>query len=313
MLQRDASSVSASGAAVDAAGVRTMLTLLDQQTDEEHAKECAVNLANLAAHLLGGQQVLLADYVVAELGARSDRVPSDDLLRSAVAPEALGPLLDAVLADPSLEQPAGRILRVLDETTHAPLVAQAITRKADGIRLAEKLLGKRMIEQLNSAALHAEWFQLNPIVTRLAQEGDSRCAATIEALMRRPDPQARKEIVAGLAAAGGPLAQRLLGELVADSHSDVAVAAARALAKSGQRGSGDPIAARIAQLDLDNADFELGRELIGALARTPDRSADELLGKLASRRSLMKRGRFNDVQQVVAAALQVRAREGVGQ
>jgi hypothetical protein len=60
---------------------------------------------------------------------------------------------------------------------------------------------------------------------------------------------------------------------------------------------------------MDNNDFELARELIAALARTPDRTADDVLGKIASRRALIKRGRFQDVQAAVHAALQMRSRE----
>jgi HEAT repeats len=304
--------VEASGAAIDAAGVRTMLTLLDQQTEPERTRECAINLASLVGHLLGGHQVMLADYVVAELSARSDRVDAQELLTAAISSEALGALVDAVIADPSVEMHASRIARVLDDSTHIPLVTQAVMRKADGIRTAEKLIGKSAIEALDAVALHAEWYQLRYITARLVAEGDSHSVGTVEALLRRPDTQARKEVVAGLALAGGTTAQRILGVAVNDSSPEVAIAAARALAKSGLAGSADPIAARIVQLDLDNADFELGRELIEALALTPDRSADELLAKLASRRSLMKRGRFNEVQQIVAGAVQVRAREAVG-
>ncbi|HEY5539862.1 MAG TPA: HEAT repeat domain-containing protein, partial [Coriobacteriia bacterium] len=175
----------------------------------------------------------------------------------------------------------------------------------------EGLLGKRLIELLNGAALQAQWFQLGDVVARLAQEGDSRCVATIESLMRRPDAQARKEVVSGLAAAGGPIAAPLLGELVRDANPDVAIAAARELAKGGLPGAGAAISARLSQLDVDNADFELARELIEALARTPDAAAGETLAKLASRRSLIKRGHFTDVQVAVTAALRLRAREPV--
>jgi len=118
--------------------------------------------------------------------------------------------------------------------------------------------------------------------------------------------------VTGLVAAGGPLEGRLLGELVRDPSPDVAVAAARALAKSGAPGAGEAISARLFELDYDNADFELARELIGALARTRDSAAQEALAKLGSRRALIKRGHFNDIQAAVAAAQQLRAREAVG-
>jgi hypothetical protein len=304
--------VGMAGEAIDAAGVRTMFRLLDEQTDPVQAQDSARSLMLMVARLLASKQLPLADWVIKELSARSDRINVTAIFSIAATPEALGGLMDAVIADPALEPMGEQIVTLLGEPAIAPFVAQAIPRKAEGLRLAEHLFGKRMMEPLNVAALHAEWFQLAPVVTRLTVEGDSRCAATIEALCRRPDPQAQKEIITGLTTAGGPLAQRFLGELVSSPTPEVAIAAARALAKSGMPGSGAPIAARIQQLDYDGNDFELARELINALARTPDKVADELLDKLASRRSLMKRGRFNDVQAAVAAARQMRAREAVG-
>ena len=96
----------------------------------------------------------------------------------------------------------------------------------------------------------------------------------------------------------------MAGPVVSRSES------ARRVSKSP--GSGTPIATRISQLDLDNADFEFGRELIDALAHTPGQVADDLLSKLASRRAILKRGRFMEVQAAVNAAIQVRAREAVG-
>jgi HEAT repeat protein len=155
--------------------------------------------------------------------------------------------------------------------------------------------------------MRAEWFQIGPIVARLAAEGSPSCVATVEALMRKPDPGVRKEVVAGLAQVPGPVADRLLPELVKDENADVAIAAARVLAKGATPGAGAFIAARLSQLDIDNSDYELARELIFALSICPDQAAGAALTKLNSRRSLMKRGHFNDIQQAVGAALQARA------
>ena len=301
----------ASGQAIDAAGVRTMLILLDQQPDAAQARTTAESLAKMVPRLVASGQLALADYVVDELAARSDRIPAAELMPSAATSETLSALVDAALKDPEARPMAERILSHLGEAADADLVAAAIAHKAPGLQFVEGLLGKRLIELLNGAALQAQWFQLGDVVARLAQEGDSRCAATIESLMRRPDAQARKEVVSGLAAAGGPIAAPLLGELVRDANPDVAIAAARELAKGGLPGAGAAISARLSQLDVDNADFELARELIEALARTPDAAAGETLAKLASRRSLIKRGHFTDVQVAVTAALQLRAREPV--
>jgi len=76
-------------------------------------------------------------------------------------------------------------------------------------------------------------------------------------------------------------------------------------------GSAALLAARLSELDVDTNDFLLARELITGLARTPEPAADEALAKLGSRRALIKRGHFTEVQQLVARAQAVRARDGV--
>ena len=119
-----------------------------------------------------------------------------------------------------------------------------------------------MIEPLNAIAMKAPWFQLCDVVAILAREGDSRSAGTIEALARRPEPPARKEIVAGLATAGGPVATRLLAHLINDPNEEVSVEAAKALARIKAPGAGEIISARLMALDFDNADYELGSELM---------------------------------------------------
>ena len=130
--------------------------------------------------------------------------------------------------------------------------------------------------------------------------------------MRRPDEQSRRETASALAAIGGPVSARLLGIALRDPSAEVAIIAARAIARSGVPGSAALLSARVSEIDLDNADFLLGRELIGALARTPEPAADEALAKLASRRALIKRGHFAEVQALVGQAQQARAQGEVG-
>jgi hypothetical protein len=305
--------VEASGEAINAAGVRTMFTLLDQQTNPEQLRVSAKSLTQMVTRLLIHKQLPLAEYVVAELAERSDRIPSAELLPSAATAEALASLIELVIADPANFEAAERLMQTFGSSAEPTFVAAAISHKAEGIKIAERLFGKRMLEPLAEAVQQAQWFQLGPVVTVLAQENDSRLAAAIQALMRRPDVQARKEIVNGLAAAGGQTGLRLLGEMVRDQSNEVAIAAARALAKTRLPGCGEAIAARLGQLDVDNNDYELAREFIQALAHIPDRAAEDALNKLASRRQLIKRGHFNDIQAAVASAKQIRARGTMGQ
>jgi hypothetical protein len=70
------------------------------------------------------------------------------------------------------------------------------------------------------------------------------------------------------------------------------------------------LAARLAELDIDGDGFTLAREMIAALARVPDAEAAAALNKLASRRALIKRGHFAEVQDLVQQALQLRAHGG---
>jgi hypothetical protein len=106
----------------------------------------------------------------------------------------------------------------------------------------------------------------------------------------------------------GPLADRLLCSAIKDPSPEVAIVAARAAAKCGRPGVAAAIASRLAQLDVDNADFTLASELIASLARLPEPAAHEALSKLADRRALIKRNHFVDVQNLVNQALAFRAR-----
>jgi len=220
-------------------------------------------------------------------------------------------LLNAVVANPDLEPAALQIVRHAGDTGAASLVTAAITHKAVGLDVAERLIGRRLIDLLHTTACSAQWFQLTPIVTRLAEAGDPRSIATIESLLARPDEQSRREVATGLAGLGTPAAVRLLGVALRDPSPEVAMVAARAIAKSGVPGSAALLAGRLSELDVDTNDFLLARELITGLARTPESTADEALAKLGSRRALIKRGHFAEIQQLVGRAQAVRAENGV--
>jgi hypothetical protein len=219
----------------------------------------------------------------------------------------MGALVKAVTADPSLVGEASEIVRYAGDSGGPPLVAEAIALKEDGIAVAEQLLGRRVIDLLNAAAPETSWHLLGPVVRRLAIEGDPHSIATIEALMERPDEQSRREVVAALSSVQGSLSNRLLASALRDPRHETVAVAARAIARSGEPGSAALLAARLDELDMDRADFLLAKELIGALARTPEPAADEVLDKLGSRRSFMKRGHFADVQALVAEAQKARS------
>lgn len=311
--------VEASGGALNAAGVRTMLSLLDQQNDFELYCAGIDNLAGIVPRLVEEGDLALASRVITELANRQANPtgPWPDLsarfdvaLETAAGARTMSALLDQVVADPSQLPVARDIVRYAGEGSGAALVEQAIAHKSEGLAVAEELLGRRVVDLLNAAAPTAQWFRLGPVVQRLAQEGDTRSIATIEALMHRPDEQSRREVATALAAVGGPAASRLLAVALRDPSTEVSIIAARAIARSGEPGSAALLSTRLGEIDLDNADFLMGRELIAALARTSDPAADEALAKLASRRAIIKRGHFSEVQALVAQAQQVRVQGG---
>ena len=318
-VERARGAVQASGTALNTTGVRTMLTLLDQQTDFELYCAGADNLAGMVPRLVEQGELDLVLRVLTELANRQARSvgPWPELsgrlqqaLAVAAGPRAMRALVGTVIADPSQLPLAREIVRHGGDAAGPTIVEQAVADKAEGIRIAEELLGRRVIDLLNAAAPSALWYQVAPVVERLAAEDDARSTATIRSLLASPDAQIRREAANGLVAAGTPLAQRLLPEVLRDANADVAVVAVRAIARSGAPGSAVLLYNRAAELDLDNADFAVGREIISALARSTDPETDQVLAKLASRRALIKRGHFAEIQQLLAEAQNLRARGG---
>ena len=305
---------------LDAVGVRTMFTLLDTQTD--YARFCAGCdcLVAMVPRLLSTGDLRLVAHVLDELAARETSHPEwadlparlHQTLAAAVGPASAEPLVAAAVADRTNVLLAKDVLRFSGDPTHTAIAQQAIAHKAEGLEVAEELLGRRLIDLLNVLAPQAQWFQLGPIVERLAAEGDPRSFATIGALLSRPEEPARREVINTLAAIDlSPAALPLLGSSLRDPSEEIAMLAARTIAKSGVNGSAVLLSSRLAELDVDAADFTLARELIGALARTPEPAADEALERLGARRALIKRGRFAEVQKLVAQALALRERGGV--
>ena len=305
---------------LDAVGVRTMLTLLDTQPDHDRFCAGVDSLVAMVPRLLAAGDLRLVAHLLDELAAReTSHLEWSDLpsrlrqtLASAVSPASAEALVAAAVGDRANVPVVREILRFSGDATSTAIAQQAIAHKSDGLEVGEELLGRRLVDLLNGLAPQAQWFQLGPIVERLAAQGDSRSFATIGALLSRPEEQARREVISTLAASGVPPALLpLLGSALRDPSDEIAMLAARTIAKSGVQGAAVLLASRLTELDVDNTDFTLARELIGALARTPGSAADDALGRLATRRALIKRGRFAEIQTLVSQALALRQRGGV--
>ncbi len=296
-------------------GVKTMLCLLDHEDDFDLFCATATNLGAMVPRLLEAGELTLSAEVLEELSAREVRSTGPwpelsarlrDAIAGAVGPDSMGILVQALIDDPSLLPAVQEILRHAGEAAGPSLVSAAITEKGPGLEVAEQLLGRRIIDLLNAAAPQVPWYQLGPVVGRLAREGDPRSMQTIATLLQRPDEQSRREVITALAATPTPASLSLIARGLRDLSPEVSLIAARALGRSGQPAAAVPLANRLAEIDGDPADFLLGKEIIAALARIPGPQSDEALQRLAGKRSLMKRGRFGELQEIAKHALQLR-------
>ena len=296
-------------------GVKTMLCLLDHEDDFDLFCATATNLGAMVPQLLEAGELTLSADVLAELAAREIRATGPwpelsarlrDAIAGAVSPDSMGTLVQALTADPTLLPAVQEIVRHAGESAGPSLVSAAIVEKGPGLEIAEQLLGRRIIDILNAEAPYVPWYQLGPVVARLAREGDARSMQTIASLLQRPDEQSRREVITALAASPNPASLSIIARGLRDLSPEVSLIAARALGRSGQAAAAVPLANRLAEIDGDSADFLLGKEIITALARTPGPQAEEALRRLASKRSLVKRGRIGELQELAKHALGLR-------
>lgn len=300
-------------------GVETLLVLLDQQSDFDLYCRDLDTLAGMAARLLDRGDLAPAARILSELTMRESRAsqPWPELterIRAAKAaatpPAALGGLLRTVSETPGQLDTARAILRSAGDGADAALVRQALRLEEDGLAVAERMLGRRLVDRLAGVARDTQWHEVAAVTARLAPESDPRAQEAVRALVERPDERARREAAHGLGSVGGDAAIGHLGRLLRDPSPEVQIAAARALARCGGSKAAATLGARLGELDLDGKDFAVGREAIGALARMDDPGAEDALTKLASRKALIKRGHFAEVQELARQALATRAKGG---
>lgn len=305
----------------DHSAVSTMLVLLDQQKDFALYSKTLESLAGMVPVLLERGELTLAARVLTELAAREARSdqPWPDLtgrlratITEAASRRSMKALISAAAANPGEAKAAHQIMQVAGDAAAAAFVEEALAFKPDGLSVAEGIVGRRIVDMLAGAASRVQWFQVAPLVARLAREPDSRAAQAIGTLAHRSDEQTRREVALGLSTVASPAALSTLTALLSDPAQEVAVAAARAIAKSNAPGSAAALGGRLETLDVDGKDFAFGREIIAALARASDPGATAVLQKLADRKALIKRGHFAEVRGLAQQALAERAKGGGG-
>jgi hypothetical protein len=321
-LIRARTEIDSSGSTLNTRTVNTMLSLLDQHQDFGLWSKTLQNLAAIVPRMIAERDLELVDRVFADLAGREARTTQPwpglaEQMRSAferaTSAEAMSALLTAVLDDPRHLQSAASILKRVDQGAQQRFVAAAIDqRQRDGLAVAEQLLGRRLAGLLVSLAADVQWFQVGTVAFRLSQETDLHSRETLVSLSRRPDERSRQEVAKALAASSAALAVSVLAEMLGDSAPEVAVTAARSLGHTRGLGAAAALERAFDALDALGKDFVLAREILGALARTPDAEASRVLEKIAGQRMLIKRGHFAEIQDLARQAIASRGRGGAG-
>lgn len=305
---------------VSKAGVRAMLMLLDNQRSFRMYCETLEAVLAMVPGLIVADELSLANEVLRQVAVRHEMntAPWPELTdrlevarAAAVRPDAMRSLLTRVAADHLVAIEAREIVSALGDSAAEELARQSLVSGASGLEAAERVLGSsRMVAALCTQAATAEPGQLEALTARLAREHDPACVEAVTKLLARPDVHARRQVAKGLASAAAPARSRLLATALRDSDREVVTTVASGIARCGVPGSAELLGSRLDELNVDGADFEIARDLIGALAKTPEPAAGVVLERLAGRRSLIKRGHFAQVQAAVAQALRVRAEGG---
>ncbi|MDP3630498.1 MAG: hypothetical protein Q8S43_06035, partial [Actinomycetota bacterium] len=230
--ERARSEVQSSMARMNATSVATMLQLLDQQSDFDLYCKTLDGLASIMPALFEMRDLALANKVIVELASREARTDNPwpeltarlrETIAKATGPRSMSALLHAVADDPSLAAVARDVMRRSGTAGQAAFVREAIgMRDGDGLKLAEEVLGRRIIDLLIAEAPQAQWFSLGAIVGRLALEGDPRSQSAIEALMKRSDEPSRQEVAKALTSVGSDMALRQIAALMRDPGPEVA-------------------------------------------------------------------------------------------
>ncbi len=314
--------IRAAASSLNARSVTMLLRLLDQQQDYELYCKTLDSVASTVPTLLQMHDVALAERVVKELTVRAsrathpwpglgDRITS--AIQAATGPASARALFFAVIDDPQLVGKAHTLLTQGGIAAQAAFVEEALRAPGvDGLGFAERVLGRRLLDVAAHLVATIPWNHAGPLAQWLAASDDPRATFVLDRLAAHSEARTRQEVARALGDARLAHWCPCLERLVRDESPDVALTAIRALGRSLAPGAVGVLSARFEELDCDGKDFPVCREIIGALARSPDPEADRVLERIASRRALIKRGHFAEVVEAAREALRVRAEGSTG-
>jgi len=302
-------------------GVTVMLTLLDQQTDFALYCENLDGLTALVPTLLEEGDFDQALRIMRELHLRSERSTQpwpelNDRLFTAISkalPErSMQVILNSVIGDKAHLRDARELVRLAGDSAASTLAVAGIALGEPGLQAAEAIFGRRLLDLLTVLAGSTPWHHLAPVVHRLAQDGGPKSLQVIKVLASNPGEQIRREVACGLAETNIDSALEILGAMIRDSSSEVAITAVRSSARNGSPHAVSNLVKTLETIDIDAKDFLLAREIIGALARVDAIEATEALSRLSRRKALIKRGHFSEIQELARRAIEYKASQRSG-
>lgn len=309
----------ARGIALDPAGVATLLYLLDSSPDitAYTAVLGAISRAVPALFETGGQALALRviDEVMHRLASTDKAWEGLDVHFAQAVEIMCGPRsMNAILLRPIEE--AVPIVRSLVSLCGEPaalhLAAASIESTSEhSLETAEQVLGRRLAELLAPSAATVDDNRAAKLAELFARDGGPRCTQALRQMAERPEDRVRLETARGMAAAGGPAMYATMPKLLADSSMNVAAFAARML---GHHQTPEAVAILVARLDEveGDGDLTLARDIISALAASPQPAVDAALERAASKGGRLRKGKYAEVRQLAADAIKGRAaaREG---
>ena len=304
---------------LDAAGVTTVMHLLDAAGEFEPYTRVLGALARSVPHLMEAGDADLAMSVVRGLSERSlssDKPwPGLDARFAQARDEACGMRSMAALlamhpGDEHAVEHAKELVALGGEVAAEGLAGAAMESEAeDSMDFAEAVLGRRLPELLAPEASHAEARHAAKLAELYTRDGGPRCMQAIGQLVARPEDRVRARTARGIGAAGGAALTTFMPTLLRDPSQTVVLVAADTLANSDTAGIVEILAERLSELEGDK-DLRVATAIIGVLAESPSPAAEAALDRVANRGGLLRRGRHAEMRRLAKEALD--ARQGRG-
>jgi HEAT repeat protein len=268
--------------------------------------------------LLAAFQVLARVIGNQQLGKQRRKETLQALLRLST-PEVLAFLIDVLCTrdrPKAIREKIMRILVFLQDRTVAPLMERLSAEKNAQARklLAETLVrqGLVAVPQLLPSLQDERWYVVRNTVAILGQIGDTRTVTHLRPLLWHGDLRIAREAARAMIRIGGPQAAKALVQLLQEGPEELYPQAILALGAMKDAAAVPCLMKIVKKRDLMMKGVDLKVGAIKALGRIGSPEAIPFLERLARRRVLWQRARFNSLRiQAIKALGQIGSESSV--